>query len=648
MRRLVITLLGPPTVAWDDGTGVALPTQRALGLLAYLAMSQDRAIGRTLLADLLWPGRTEENARSALRRTLYELRHALGADAGRVLKVRRDEIALDAACVTTDVGTLRAALAAGSAQALREACSACRGEFLAGLNTGSEEFEAWSAAERQRALDLVVEAMSTLARLDLERDDFEAALDTASRLLEIDPANETGICYAMRSLAGLGRRAEALRRYEDFAARLRNEYDVAPEDRTVAVFEHVRLCAAQLPGRPLQRPTMPSIAVLPFRNLTGSAEFDFLIDGLCETMTSQLSRDRALFVIANDSAAVYRDRPVSAHEIARELGIRYLVEGSVRIDPLRIRVEAQLIDGVRNAQVWGERYDRPRSELLDIQDDIIGQIVSSLRGYNGVIQRSELRRSRRTADPDLTAYDHLMRGMAHKERFLRDDMLIARRHFDRALEIDPGLAVAYGWLAFTWFFDVYMGWVEDPAPSLAQTFTAARRSIELDPDLDFGHWALGAAHLAAGDGGRALVAFDRAVALNPNNSDAMANRAWPLMFAGRVDDAISDLERAMRLNPYYPDWYLWGLGMAEFARGDYAAAARAFERMAQPNDQSQGFLVASLYFNGRATAAQAAGALLRELAPEFAVSRFLSALNFEDRSVPDRLAEALSELGFPD
>ena len=205
--------------------------------------------------------------------------------------------------------------------------------------------------------------------------------------------------------------------------------------------------------------------------------------------------------------------------------------------------------------------------------------------------------------------------------------------------------ITHGWLAWTWFFEVYLGWTDDPDVAIARTEAYARRSVELDPDLDFAHWALGAAHLAASNNAAALERFDHALALNPNNSDALANCAWPLMFEGRTEEAAARLERAMRLNPFFPDWYLWGLGMAEYLHGNARAARDALGRMAQPNDQSKAFEIAALAQLGESARAYEAVRALYRLVPDARVGDLVAPLGFRDDRVRDELADALRAAG---
>jgi TolB-like protein/Tfp pilus assembly protein PilF len=598
-------------------------------------MSADRSV----LAELLWPNRDEADARTALRRTIYELRNALGEGAGKLLTISRTSVSLNAAAVDCDVLAFQNSILPTDKMVFRSSNA-----FMDGFAVGAEQFDSWVEEQRHRISGFQQDRAKQLGFQSLRQGDFEIARQAAELALIIDPYDEESCRLQMRAYAALGRRGEALQCYKRLSKHLLEELDVKPEKETASLAEHLERGEKLLPKENLQRPLAPSIAVLPFRNLTGSDRNDFLVEALGESVTTELSRDRSLFVIASESAGVYKRRLVDAPEIARELGIRYLLDGSVQIDAERVRVEVHLTDGVRNTIVWSERYDRDRSEIMHVQDEISSQVVATLRGYKGVIQRSELKRSRSKPEVSLTAYEHLMRGMALKERFLKEDMRKARICFEKAIRLDSEMAMAHGWLAWTWFFEVYMGWSEEPQEALVRTFDAAKTAISLDPDLDFAHWAMGAAHLASGDCEMALAGFDRALQLNPNNSDALANRAWPLMFIGKSEAAIEDLTRAMRLNPYFPDWYLWGLGMAQFAQGDSEAATLSFRRMLIPNDQSQAFLLVALAEIGADT--KAATARLRSIAPSFSIGAFLGGLHFSEASIADRLSSALQANGF--
>ncbi len=633
-RLLSAKLCGSPSFERMDGAAVHFPTKRGLALFTYLVVRPGERIPRDALADLLWGDRGPSSAKTALRGTIYEVKKALGTNASKVLEVHRNHLCVDPDTVESDIASDLT-----PAQAVA---------FLSGFEIGSIAFDDWISETRVRLTKAATAKAMDAAETALAEGNGERALEIVTELIAIDPLDEPAHRLSMRAKVAVGRRSDALKDFDDLRNLLLQELDAQPDDQTLELNEHIRRGERLLPREKLERPSVPSIAVMPFVDRTSDARHSHIVEGLFETIASGLSRDRSLFVISTASTSQYRSLPVKPSEVANELGVRYLVEGRVRMDPARMRLDVQLVDGVRGALVWSETYDCERPEILEIQDEIVARIVATLRGYKGVIQRTELRRSRSKSEFDLTAYDLLMQGMALKEHFLKDDMRTARSLFERAISISPTMAAAYGWLAWTWFFEVYMGWTDEIEAALDETFRAAQKAVELDPDLDFAHWALGAAYLAAGDNEQALSGFQRALDLNPNNSDAMANMAWPLVFTGRTTEALDKLRQATRLNPFYPDWYTWGIGMALYTQGDCVEAANELAQMTQPNDQSLAFMAAALAEDGQAKKAVDARIKLLALAPHFEVSRCLDALPFCDASITNRLRASLVGLGLPD
>ena len=634
---LVLKLRGRPAVFSGRGTRLRFPTRKALALFICLARAGAAGAARDRLAELLWPDRPDADSRRALRGTLHEMRRALGAEAGRLLRQTRERVALAPDLIATDAEDVDAAPAGPKDQAT---------DFLVGLEIGTPGFDQWCAEERARLHEAALRAAADRMEAALAAGRFAAAQAAAERLRALDPLSEAGCRGLMRALSGLGRRADALRCHAAFRDRLAEELDTAPEGATDRLAAHVRQADVRLPRAALPRPDRPSLVVMPLADMTGGSQAH-MVDGLTADIRTGLARDRALFVVAGESAEAYRGTALGAAEIAGELGVRYLIGGRVRLDEDRLRLDVELTDGLRNTVVWSARYDRPRGAILSVQDEVVGEVVATLRGYKGVLQRNEARSAEAASPGELSAHDHMMRGMLLKEKFLKHEMRAARDHFETALALAPGSAAAHGWLAWTWFFEVYLGWADDTAEALARTRAHAEAAVEGDPDLDFAHWALGAAHLGEGDNAGALACFDRALALNPNNSDALANCAWPLMFEGRADEAVARLRQAMRLNPFYPDWYLWGLGMAEYLRGDFAAACDALGRMAQPNAQSLAFHVAALRQMGEPSRAHALARGLHALAPGSTAADLVAPLGFRESGVRDRLTEALRAAGMP-
>ena len=704
MAGLKLRLLGGYEAVAETGDSLALPTKKSRALLAYLALHPGQPLRRADLATLLWGNRFDDQARGSLRQTVYELRSALGEQADAVIETTRETIRLRDGTVDVDVARFEGFAASEAVEDLTEADTLYRASLLDGFETGEEGFDGWLTSERARLHDRACDVLARLASQHIAAGAVDQGCDTARRLLQLDPLGEVGHRLLMTALAADGRRHEALKHFQDFEALLSKELSARPEAQTLALIGSIRRGEEALPGlggpttdatgavrhvsprsawawprrlglavmvalalggalayglhqsgalrgsgagfeTDLALPDKPSIAVLPFTNLTGAADQDYFVDGFTENIITELSRDLALFVIARHSSFAYKGKAMEVGRIAKELGVRYILEGSIQRDLERLRVTVQLIDATTGAHVWSERYDLGTAQLFGAQDEIVRRVVATLRGYKGSIQKAELRRSFAKPPASLSAYENLMRGMMHKERFLREDNVIARRYFETAIELDPNFALAYGWLAWTHFFDVYMGWGADPAAALERTFAHARTSVQLDPDLDFAHWALGAAHLASGQNAHALTAFERALELNPNNSDVLANTAWPLSFRGEPDKAIANMTLAMRLNPHHPDWYWWGLGIAYFTAERYDAAVDVLERMTQQNSESLAYLIASYAALGNREAAGAGKERLIRLEPDFSIPRFAATLIFEQQDVPEKLLSGLESAG---
>jgi len=629
---LLLRLWDRPEVFDAEGAPVRFPTRKARALFVYLARAGEDGAARGHLSELFWPGRPDRDARRALRGTLHEMRSAIRSNANEIVRQSRDRVSVNPKAIATE-------FRGGDGGPAHVA-----GEFLIGLEIGTPGFDQWCAEERARLCDAAVTRAVVSMEAGLTEGRFAAALGAAEQVMALDPLSELGCRGAMRALSGIGRRADALRRYAAFRDELSENLGAKPEAVTERLADHIRRADDRLPHVAHRRPDMPSLVVMPFADLT-SGRKAHLVDGLVADVRTALARDRALFVVAGDSADAYRETMLGAAEIAGELGVRYLLCGRVRMDDERLRLDVELTDGLRDTVVWSGRYDRPRGSILSVQDEVVAEIVATLRGYKGIVQRNEARIAQAKSETDLNAHDHLMRGMMLKEKFLKDDMRAARGHFEQALALSPNSAPAHGWLAWTWFFEVYLGWADDPAEALARTEQSARRSVQLDPDLDFAHWALGAAYLAAGENGAALDCFDRSLALNPNNSDALANCAWPLMFEGRTEEAVARLERAMRLNPFYPDWYLWGLGMARYLQGNFREARVTLSRMSQPNGQSKAFEIAALMRLGETERAGVEVRALYDLAPDAQVEELVTPLGIRDQHVSEALADTLRAAG---
>ena len=298
-------------------------------------------------------------------------------------------------------------------------------------------------------------------------------------------------------------------------------------------------------------PDKPSIAVLPFENLSGDPDQEYIADGITENIITGLSQIPEMFVIARNSTFTYKGKPVKIRQVSEELGVRYVLEGSVQKADDRLRITAQLIDALEGFHLWAERYDRDFKDLFALQDEITMKIVTSLEVK---LTRGEM--ARRYETENLEAWGYVIRAHNLFEHITKEDNTKARDLVEQALKLDPDYTFALVILGWTHIFDVRFGWSVDPAESVKKAMDLAEKAVALDETQIAAHKLMETIYLMQGEHDKAIIEGERAVALGPNDAENYAFFAQTLCYAGRFDDAIEHIKRAMRLSPYYPAWYL--------------------------------------------------------------------------------------------
>ena len=391
----------------------------------------------------------------------------------------------------------------------------------------------------------------------------------------------------------------------------------------------------------LPLPDKPSIAILPFDNLSGESEQEYFADGITEDITTELSRFRDLFVIARTSAFVYKGKAVNVREVGRELGVRYVLEGSVRRSGTTVRINAQLVDVATGAHLWAERYDRDMRDVFAVHDEVTQKIVSAI----GTTQLPEAakRRVSRKNPKDLEAYDLNLRAFDQWLRFTPEDNAEARVLYMRAAALDPSYSRPHSGLAWTHLQEVFLGWSHRPAESLQSAFVSAQRAVALDDSDSWEHWALGAVYLHMGQHDRALAAYERALTLNPNDADNLAHYGgFALVFAGRPEEGIEAVAKAKLLNPHYPWWYAFGLGRAYFTARRYDEAIEAWRDKTAPGGAVPLIFIAAAHAQaGRLDEARAMMDKFRQAAPGGAVSGMAASEPYKEPADLQHLLDGL-------
>jgi adenylate cyclase len=398
-------------------------------------------------------------------------------------------------------------------------------------------------------------------------------------------------------------------------------------------------------------PDRPSIAVLPFENMSGDREQEYFADGMVEEIITALSRFRQLFVIARNSTFTYKGRAVDVKQVGRELGVRYVLEGSVRRAGSRVRIAGQLIDTSTGAHLWADRFDGTLDDIFDLQDQVTASVVGAI---SPSLEKAEIERARRKPTESLDAYDYFLRGLGAFHQWTADANYEALSLFQQATKLDPTFATAYGMAALCYEQRKGNGWMIDRAGEVAETAQLVRMASELGKDDAA---ALNAAGMAlayvVGDIDHGAALIDQSLSLNANLAAAWHQSGWMSIYRGNPDVALERFSRAMRLSPR--DLYVFdiqmGMGCAHFFAGRYAEAvswAEAAVRQ-QPNScPALRTLAASSAMAGRQEQAEKAIAHLRELDPGLRISNLRDLFPVQRREDLARWEEALRLAGLPE
>jgi adenylate cyclase len=390
-----------------------------------------------------------------------------------------------------------------------------------------------------------------------------------------------------------------------------------------------------------------ALAVLPFDNLSGDPEQEYFADGLAEDLITRLSVSRSFPVIARNSSFVYKGKSVDVKRVSQDLGVHYLVEGSVRKAGDRVRVTAQLIDATTGHHIWAERYDRELRDIFALQDEITEAIVASVAP---AVSRAELRRAMRRAPQDLDAWDCEQRGLWHLFQYTKEDTAQAQSWLRRAIELAPGSPTAFSLLAISHTYEFINRWSESPAASSEAAIRAAEKSVALDEDQPGALMMLGIGYSLTGQYERGMAALERAIEINPSSAQAYFGMGVALAPAGRVDDAIAMIEKAIRLSPHDP-WmheFLFNVGAAHFLAGRYAEAVDSAKRSLKLRSGQPGvyrLLAASYGHLGRSEEAKGALDALLQLTPDFSAEHLRT---FLPPAVVEHYLEGLRKAGWKD
>jgi len=448
--------------------------------------------------------------------------------------------------------------------------------------------------------------------------------------------------------------------YDQVKTRLGAAVEFLGEQQVKNIAEPVRAFRVRVDGsisaasgaRPapvLTLPDKPSIAVLPFDNMSGDPEQEFFADGIVEAITATLSRIRSFFVIARNSAFRYKGRAVDVLQVGKELGVRYVLEGSVQKAGGRLRITVQLIDATSGAHVWADRVDGAHEDMFDLQDRITERVAGALQPS---IRLAEIERARRKRPQDLGAYDYTMRAMPNVWALEKDASAKALALLDQALAIDPDYPLALSLAGWCYAQRSVYNWTDDLDSAHRNALKHAEKAAELGGDDPLILAVLGAVHCFLRNNGTARVMLERAVMLDPNAAWAWSRLGWVENYSDRPDPAIAHFERALRLSPLDPmnfNNYV-GMGSASEVAGRYEVAVAFYRRALQERPHAEWIrrnLVSALVGAERLDEAAVEFKALMAAYPDLTVTKFKKAMVFSSATL-DRMASNLRRVGLPE
>lgn len=602
MTMLNLQFLGTPRIATHENQDVELPTKKAEALLVYLASPPGVPRSRDELAGLLWSRSAEEQSRTSLRQNLTLLRKAVGSAKGALFSDSR-QVRLVPEHVVTDIVKFESLIARGDIASLEAAAELLRGEFAAGLSVNEGPFEDWILNERRRIAESAISSLGRLLdHLEAQQNDDQAAV-VARKLLSIDPLQERVHQSLMRALARLHRFESALQQFNICRDLLRKELNIEPGEKTCALREEIarRREAAhlapiapevetdgliralgdnaptdtpaapslppQLQGLDLTPPERPSIVILPFQNLTNDIGNDHLAEGIRIDIQAALVKITGIFLIAAGSANAMRGQ--DAQTAGNALGVRYVLEGSVRRSGANLRVSAELIDVRARHAIWTDTFDRRFDDGFEVQDEIIGEIITALdvkllRGEQAAVWHRTLK--------DRDALELFYKGVQEFFKLQKDSVLRARSLFEIVDKKQPKVSIGATWTALCHWFDAFKAWGDSPSESLKLAGEWAAKAVRMEDADGQAHMVLSHVHLMNRRFDDALLVGREAVSLRPNCTNANGFFANVLHYCGEQTAAIEHVTWAIRYSPVYPPFFADVLALACLFGGRHDAA----------------------------------------------------------------------------
>jgi len=644
MTKVTISVLGGLHFI---GLDEAALTRKVKAVAAFLALQQGQPQSREKVAAMFWENSPEEQARTNLRQCLSSLRKHLK----EALITKTDMIWLDPSQVDLDVTRFEALIGKQEPEASEEAITLYKGDLLDGFAIKEEAFESWLRSERERYRNLMIDGLTRLISSKEASGDHAAVATLTTRLLVLDQLNEAAHRTLMKAYAAQGRHDAALKQFEICKGTLERELGVGPQQETASLYSDLKVrrrtnspsnlrsevpvvnVASEFEAMDIDfsLPAKPSIILLPFKDLSAKCELGYLAEGIRIDVQSALVKISGLFIIAAGSAKAYVNRSVEPEQIAKEMGVQYVLNASLQGDTNKIRLTAQLTDGLDGHVVWSEHYDRALGDQFLLQDELTEKIVTSLdvalaSGEQARVWRKTLRNPK--------ALELYYRGLELLTNFDKPSVAAARQLFERVSEISPDVTLGPTLVAFCHYWDATMGWAIDADSALEDAANWSQKAAAMDDADGQAHVILAHVKLLRGEHKEALEIAEEAIKLRPLCANTNALFGNILLYCGRPKEAVDHVKTAIRSAPVYALWWVEILASAYRDGGQNNQAITAInELLSKKPDSTSGLtiLISALVADGQLETAKGYAVKLMKLDPEFSISQYATRHPYRDR-----------------
>ena len=665
MPALRIRLLGGLEITNRGGVPLSLVRKYKL-VLACMALCGAEGISRERLFDLFWGDYGEEQARTNLRQALTAVRRALGNEAG-VLISDGGQLRLDRAAVTIDVDIFETCAARGTQAGCQEAMAIYDGDLLDGVTIKEPIFENWLQPKRERCRGVYLGAGAELLRRFLRVENSKEAIETAKRVLQVDPLHEEAHRGMIASLERLGQRNAALQHFEKCREAIESTLGVPPEPKTLKLVGEIRrqaagqasprtdrskaLFDADLPqstklGIDISLPEVPAIAVLPLKNQSEDPAHDFFPEALTDGLTAALTKISKLFIVASASTRGYASGPHDVRRIGREQGVHFVLDGSVQRTDTHVRVVVQLIDCQNARSHWADHFECSLDDLFAVQDRIIQEIVVALQVE---LTEGEQARMWASSTQSVAAWDLVMQATDLLNRHIKEDTVKAAALLERSLAIDAGYATAWCKLAWCHWSEARHDWSLSPDQSLDKAVALAQRAAQLDPDAAEPHTLIAMSALQAQAFDQVIPHAQKALSRASGDAFVFAICAMAISHCGMPVEAARYVRHAMRLSPIFPDWYRMVLGRALFLSRDLTGTIAVLEPpgVIDGSFHFPAVLIAAYWELGQRDAARGIASEALKAEPDFNIKHWIQPQRYRNPEDLERVVSVLKALELP-